>query len=133
MSWKTEILLVGAGQGDVLRLDAPISFWGGIDPETSRVVLAGHPQHGKQIADKMVAIPNTVGSSSSSAVLLELIHQGIAPAGIILGRPDAILPIGGIAARQMGWRPPPIVVLRDHSLQSGERISICEDGLVQLL
>jgi predicted aconitase with swiveling domain len=48
-------------------------------------------------------LPGTIGSSSASAVLLELVHAGIAPAAIVLHEPDAILLLGLIVAREMGW------------------------------
>ena len=43
MSWRAEVLVGGQTDGTVLRLDEPVSFWGGISPATSEVVLAGHP------------------------------------------------------------------------------------------
>jgi uncharacterized protein len=44
MTWHAEVLFEGQAEGEALRLDAPISFWGGISPETSEITLAGHPQ-----------------------------------------------------------------------------------------
>ena len=42
----------------------------------------------------MLALPGTIGSSSASAVLLELVHAGKAPAAILMTEPDAILLLG---------------------------------------
>ena len=36
-------------------------------------------------------LPGTIGSSSASAVLMELVHNGHAPAALVLHEPDAIL------------------------------------------
>ena len=94
----------------ILTLTAPISFWGGVDPKTSMIADVRHPQHGELIAGKILVLPGTIGSSSASAVLLELIHQGIAPVAIIMREPDAILALGVLVAREMGWNWP--VVLR---------------------
>ena len=52
----------------------------------------------------MLFLPGTIGSSSASAVLLELVHDGRAPAALVLHEPDAILLLGLIVAREMGWR-----------------------------
>lgn len=93
-----------------LTLTAPISFWGGVDPKTSMIADVRHPQHGEPIAGKILFLPGTIGSSSASAVLLELIHAGIAPVAIIMHEPDAILLLGVLVAREMGWDWP--VVLR---------------------
>jgi predicted aconitase with swiveling domain len=51
-------------------------------------------------------LPGTIGSSSASAVLLELVHAGHAPAALIMHEPDAILLLGLIVAREMGWSTP---------------------------
>lgn len=92
--------------GPLLKLSAPISFWGGVDPKTSMVADVRHPEHGVTIAGTILYLPGTIGSSSASAVLLELIHKGIAPKAIILKEPDAILLLGVLVAKEMGWAVP---------------------------
>ena len=106
-----EVLLPGAARGPLLRLRAPISFWGGIDATSGRVSDARHPDHGRCVAGTLLALPGTIGSSSSSSVLLELIHNGHAPAALILVDPDAILLLGLIVAREMQWTSPPALRL----------------------
>ncbi len=44
-----EVLLPGAAEGAVLKLDRPISFWGGVDPESGRISDPRHPQHGQAV------------------------------------------------------------------------------------
>lgn len=102
-----EVLIPGpAAIAKPLVLTAPISFWGGVDPKTSKIADVRHPQHGMTIAGTILVLPGTIGSSSASAVLLELIHRGIAPAAIIMREPDAILLLGVLVAREMGWVTP---------------------------
>ncbi len=102
-----EVLIPGpAASAKPLVLTAPISFWGGVDPKKSVIADVRHPQHGIPIAGTILTLPGTIGSSSASAVLLELIHRGIAPAAIILHEPDAILLLGVLVAREMGWGGP---------------------------
>lgn len=102
-----DILVPGkAGSGEALALDEPISFWGGVDPKTGRIADVRHPQHGACIAGKVLFLPGTIGSSSASAVLLELVHNGHAPAALVLHEPDAILLLGLIVAKEMGWETP---------------------------
>jgi predicted aconitase with swiveling domain len=105
------VLVDGSGTGPLLRLDEPLSFWGGVDPLTGRIIDARHPQRGLSIAGAVLALPAARGSSSSSSVLLELVAQGKAPAAILLGEADAILALGAVVAREMGWTPPPILEL----------------------
>jgi predicted aconitase with swiveling domain len=122
---RGEILVAGSGgSGQALVMTAPISFWGGIDPKSGRVADVRHPQHGETIAGKVLFLPGTIGSSSASAVLLELVHAGCAPAAIVIHEPDAILLLGLIVAREMGWQTPVAVRLdkegfetfRDHEV-----------------
>ena len=105
------ILVDGSGAGPLLRLDEPLSFWGGVDPVSGTIIDARHPQHGASMAGTVLALPAARGSSSSSSVLLELVAQGKAPAAILLGEADAILALGAVIAREMGWSPPPVLEL----------------------
>lgn len=130
MIWHAEVLQPGTARADVLRLDAPISFWGGVRPSTGQITLAGHPQRGLCVSGKLLAIPRLIGSSSSSAVLLELIHKRCAPAALILGHRDAILPIGVIVAGQMDWPTIPVLCLPEMPFRTGETLAIAADGTI---
>ena len=125
------VIIEGNTSGEILHFDAPISFWGGINVETSIVVQAGHPQIGEAIAKKILVIPNLIGSSSSSAIILELIYSGLAPKAMILGIHDAIIPIGTIAARQMGWGSIPILTLKNPDFKTGDWVTIYSNGEIQ--
>jgi len=113
---RGRVLILGEAAGPVLRLDEPLSFWGGVDPATSVVVDVRHPQHGVRLAGAIVALPATRGSSSASSVMLELIHRGIAPAALIMGEVDAILLLGVLAAREMGFGGLPALQLAPEML-----------------
>ncbi len=133
---RGEILLPGTAEGAVLKLDRPISFWGGVDPETGRISDPRHPQHGQAVGGRVLVIPETIGSSSGSAVMLELIAQGLAPAALILGKPDAILILGVVVAREMGYRdPPPVLLLAPQdqaALVSGQACRIGAEGAIEV-
>lgn len=104
---KAQPILAGCARGPVLRLDHPLSFWGGVDPASG--ALLAPPQC--SIAGTVLMLPAAIGSSSSSAVLLELLRNGQAPAALILGQIDAILGLGILAAGEMGWKAIPLLVL----------------------
>ncbi|MBH69273.1 MAG: hypothetical protein CMM58_13040 [Rhodospirillaceae bacterium] len=133
MSWQTQVLFPGEAKGTVLRLDAPISFWGGIDPTTSKIILAKHPQKGETIAKKLIVIPEPIGSSSSAAIVLELLYARLAPNALILGtKKDAILPIGVLVAHQMNWGTIPVLAIEDPPFQTGQTLDIQLNGKVQI-
>lgn len=50
-----------------------------------------------------------IGSSSSSAIMLELLRNGVAPAAIVLGSTDAILVLGILVAEELGYPSIPLV------------------------
>jgi predicted aconitase with swiveling domain len=115
-----------------LALTAPISFWGGVDPCTGGIIDARHPQRGASIAGLVLALPGTIGSSSASAVLLELVHAGKAPAALLMDAPDAILLLGLIVAREMGWAVPQALRLPAPHQRAldGRRLRLPGDGTI---
>ncbi|HEX6217145.1 MAG TPA: DUF126 domain-containing protein [Vicinamibacterales bacterium] len=133
MTLQAEILLDGPPvRAEAMALTAPISFWGGVNPRTGEIADARHPEYGLRIAERAVLIPATVGSSSAAAVLLELVHAQLAPAAIVLHEPDAILLLGLIVAREMGYATPMAVRLdaRHYSNLHGKRLEISVDGRI---
>ena len=116
MALIADTLFPGRAEGPLLRLDEPLSFWGGVDPDSGRVIDARHPQHGADLGGTVLAVARTIGSSSSSAVLLELIRNGHAPAALILGTVDAILIVGCLAGRELGYPCPPVLRLDPHRI-----------------
>ncbi len=125
------VLVAAAGVGPLLRLRAPISFWGGVDPVAGTVADPRHPDHGRSIAGTVLLVPAAVGSSSSSAIMLELLREGTAPAAIVLGRADAILALGAVVGQELGYAPISIVELSPEALggvADGDIVRIDEDG-----
>ena len=92
-------LVAGRVSGELLVLGQSLSFWGGFEAETGRIVDQTHPQFGESLTGKIVYMPQGRGSSSSSSVLAEAMRIGTAPAGLVLGEPDSILVIGSLVAR----------------------------------
>jgi predicted aconitase with swiveling domain len=106
----TAILVGGEAEGEVLTLGAPLSFWGGYDPEEGRIIDVHHPQHGESLAGKILAMTHGRGSSSSSAVLAEALRLGTGPAAIVLEEADQILVTGVLVARMLYGVTCPVVV-----------------------
>lgn len=126
-----KILVTGKpGVGPALVLGAPISFWGGVDPRSGDIIDVRHPNHGACIAGTVLFLPGTIGSSSASAVLLELVQAGKAPAALVVHEPDAILLLGLIVAREMAWETPIALQISsaEHSHFAGKRVSIDASG-----
>ena len=99
----------GEGGGRLLVLERPLSFWGGVDPETGRVSDPRHPQCGESVRGRVLVMERAIGSSSSSAIMLELLRNHVAPAAIVLGSTDAILVLGVLVAEELGYPSIPLV------------------------
>ncbi len=99
----------GEGSGRLLVVERPLSFWGGVDPETGRVSDPRHPQYGESVRGRILVMERAIGSSSSSAIMLELLRNDVAPAAIVLGSTDAILVLGVLVAEELGYPGIPLV------------------------
>lgn len=127
---KGRVLVAGAARGPLLRLGEPISFWGGVDPATGLITQPRHPEHRRCISGQVLATPSAIGSSSSSAILLELIYNDKAPCALLMGEPDAILALGAIVAREMGYGCIPIIHCDVGRLPASGWVEVFEDGTV---
>lgn len=127
---KTRIIVAGKAEGLVLRLGAPISFWGGVCPITAKIIQTGHPNVGASIAGVILVLPGLIGSSSSSAVLLELLYKGIAPKAILMTEIDAILALGNLVATEMDYPTIPMVQTEIEDFADGQRVLVQTDGRV---
>lgn len=124
-------LVPGSAEGPILRLDEPLSFWGGVDPTTGRIIEARHPQYGEVVSHRILAMPHGRGSSSSSSILAETLRRGCGPAGIVLQSRDAILVAGALVAGELYKVQCPIVVSSEIG-QTGETWSLSSDGIVKM-
>src|SRR5262245_9738407 len=120
-------LVAGSARGEVLVLDEPLSFWGGIDPATGEVIDVRHAQRGANVAGRVLVMPSGRGSSSSSSVLAECVRAGTAPAAIVLAQPDPIIALGAVVARELYGRALPVLVVTDHRLRTGSEATVRAD------
>jgi predicted aconitase with swiveling domain len=123
-------LAAGEARGPALVLDEPLSFWGGVDPQTGRVIDVHHPQLGVEVTGRVLVMPSGRGSSSSSSVLVETIHAGTGPVAIVMREPDPIVALGAIVVRELyGTRFPIVVVDEDTygALRTGVVLTVRAD------
>ena len=65
-----------------------------------------------------MAIPATRGSSTTTAVLLEAIRRGTAPAAFLTRGPDTFLALAAIVAAQLYDRAPPVIALTPDDFET---------------
>lgn len=132
---RGQCLVAGKGQGKALVLTDPLSLWGGLNPETGKIIDQRHPQRGQIVTGKVLVLPCGRGSSSASSILLEAVRLGTAPAAIITNEPDAILALGAVVAQELYGQAPPVLVLpiaAYNHLQPEQFLTVTEDGLVEI-
>lgn len=131
--FRGRALAGGIGAGTALVLDDPLSFWGGVDPRTGRLIDPHHPQRGAELGGRILVMPSGRGSSSSSSVLAEAIRLGTAPAAIVMSAIDPIVALGSIVAAELYGRSLPVVVVDATvygSIGSGDQVEIeTRDGV----
>lgn len=125
----------GKAQGITLVTDEPLSFWGGYDHHTGEITDRRHPLSGQNAAGRILVVPFTRGSSTTTAVLLEAIRSGTAPAAIITTGVDSFFALASIVADEMYAKPIPIIALDSStfsSLKTGMELEIQEDGSIHI-
>lgn len=130
-----QVVAQGEVSAELLVSSDPISFWGGYDYHTGNIIDQRHPLAGECAAGRILALPFTRGSSSTTAVLLEAIKAGTAPAAIITTAPDSFFALASIVADEMYGTPVPLIALADDAfaqLQSGQLATIRVDGTVEI-
>ena len=105
-----QIIVPAEAKGAVLASSEGLSFWGGVDPATGKVIDAHHPLCGQSLAGKIVLMPTSRGSCTGSGVLLELALNGHAPAALVFREAEDILTLGALIAGKMFDKP--LAVLR---------------------
>jgi predicted aconitase with swiveling domain len=126
-------IIPGSAEGEGLVATEPLSFWGGYDYHTGEITDRRHPLSGQIAAGKILAVPFTRGSSTTSAVLLEAVRAGTAPAAIITTGVDSFFALASIVANVMYQSPIPIIAVASDdfaSLQTGDMINIDEEGRI---
>jgi predicted aconitase with swiveling domain len=95
---KGRPIVSGHIEGLALVSMKPISFLGGVDPDSGIIIEKGHDLQGKNIAGKVLCFPNGHGSTVGSYVLYSLAKKGIGPKAIINQSADPVIVVGAIIA-----------------------------------
>ena len=123
----------GEAEGAALVTDAPLSFWGGYDFATGTIIDKHHPLEGVRAAGRVLAVPFSKGSSTTTAVLLEAVRAGTAPAAILTTGVDSFFALAAIVAETMYGRSFAVVALapRDfETLVSGVHLRVDRNGRI---
>ena len=96
MELKGRIISKGNAQEEALATSQPISFYGGVDPNTGEIIEKGHELQGKSVKGKILVFPNGKGSTVGSYTLYRMKKNGVAPAGMINKECETVVAVGAI-------------------------------------
>ena len=130
---RGKAFIPGTASGEALVSREPLSFWGGYDWKTGEIIDRRHPLSGSIASGRILAIPFTRGSSTTTAVLLEAIRAGTAPKAILTTATDFFFALASVVATELYDTPIPLVAISEADfarLGTGDLIEINEDGRV---
>jgi predicted aconitase with swiveling domain len=127
MELKGRIISKGIGEGEALVTSQPISFYGGVDPNTGEVIEKGHELQGKSVKGKILVFPNGKGSTVGSYTLYRMKKNGVAPAGIINKECETIVAVGTIISEI-----PCVDEIDISKVKTGSQVRIA-DGVVTIM
>ena len=96
---KGKSAFVGVAEGEALVSKQPISFLGGVDPDTGIVIERGHELEGENITGKVLIFPGGKGSTSGSYIIYALAKKGIAPQAMINLVAEPIIVTGAVISK----------------------------------
>lgn len=122
MELKGRIIFKGTVEGEALVTSQPISFYGGVDPNTGEVIEKGHELQGKSVKGKILVFPTGKGSTVGSYTLYRMKKNNTAPAGIVNKDCETVVAVGAIISEI------PCVDKIDISrLKNGDQLKIVGD------
>ncbi|MBY9016615.1 MAG: DUF126 domain-containing protein [Candidatus Lokiarchaeota archaeon] len=96
MMLKGRKVYKGVAEGEAIVTKDGISFYGGVDPETGRVVEVGHELEGQSITGKVLVFPTGKGSTVGSYTMYRMKKNNTAPVAIVNKEIDTIIAVGCI-------------------------------------
>src|SRR5262249_38605535 len=129
--------------GEALVSSEALSFWGGYDFHNGAIIDRHHPLAGVRAAGRVLAVPFSKGSSTTTALLLEAGRAGTAPPAILTTGGASVFPpapgvasffaLASIVAGVMYGKSFPVIALEAGdfaTLRTGEQLSISRDGVI---
>jgi len=128
-------IVAGEAAGAALVTSEALSFWGGYDFHSGTIIERHHPLAGVSAAGCVLAVPFSEGSSTTTAVLLEAVRAGTAPAAIVTTGVDSFFALASIVADVMYGKSFPVIALEPEdfaSLVTGRQVAIERNGTIKV-
>ncbi len=120
---KGRKVMVGKAEGEALVSTDGISFYGGVDTETGKVVEKGHPLEGQCVTGKVLVFPTGKGSTVGSYAIYDMKKRGTAPAAIVNKEIETIIAVGVIISEI-----PCVDQIDIKKIKTGDKVSVDADN-----
>jgi predicted aconitase with swiveling domain len=124
---KGRLISKGNGEGEALVTSMPISFYGGVDPNTGVVTEKGHELEGQSVRSRILVFPQGKGSTVGSYTLYRMKKNGTAPAGMINKECETIVAVGAIISEI-----PCVDKIDTSRIKTGDCVKIEDDTITVL-
>lgn len=126
---KGRPIVPGKARGVALVSRMPLSFLGGVAPESGTVTERGHDLEGESVRGVVLCFPHGHGSTVGSYVLYSLAKRGLGPKAIVNSRADPVVVVGAVIAEI-----PMVDDIDIGLLKSGDIVEVDgERGIVKVL
>jgi len=95
---KGRSIVPGHCRGLALVSVNPLSFLGGVDPDSGLIIERGHDLRGRNVRDRILCFPYGHGSTVGSYVLYSLVKRRVGPKAIVNQTADPVVVVGAIIA-----------------------------------
>ncbi|RLF23528.1 MAG: hypothetical protein DRN15_02590 [Thermoprotei archaeon] len=119
-------------RGRLLISEEPISFFGEVDPQTSRIINPSSPIHGKALKDRILVMPHGRGSTVGSYIIYALARRSIAPKAILMLEPDSVVATGCAMGEVPFAYDIPRELLNSSSFQDREVLIEFKQGMAKI-
>jgi predicted aconitase with swiveling domain len=118
----------GIVEGEAIVTNDAISFYGGVDPDTGKVVEVGHELEGQSITGKVLIFPTGKGSTVGSYTMYRMKKNNTAPVAIINNQIDTIVAVGCIISEI-----PCVDKIDINNIHTGQKVIVNgSEGIVEV-
>ena len=93
---KAKPVTKGVVEGEAIVTRMPISFTGGMDPDSGVIREPDHELEGRSVAGKILVFPTGKGSTTGSWQFYAAFKRGNAPIGIINVKAEGVVAVSAI-------------------------------------